>query len=116
MGRTADYYDLIITGDLGHIGAELMQVLAEKQGYKLGGRHADCGIEIFDRDTQDTLAGGSGCACSGVTFAAHYFEKMKRGELNKILFVPTGALMSPTSVQQGESIPGIAHAVSIENI
>ena len=116
LGRGADYYDLIITGDLGYVGKDLLVDMLKKQGHDVSRNHADCGIEIFDRHNQDTMAGGSGCACSGVTFAAHYFEKMKRGELNKILFVPTGALMSPVSVQQGESIPGIAHAAVIENI
>jgi stage V sporulation protein AD len=112
--RTPDYYDLIITGDLGYVGQELLLQLMKKKGHDIVHNHRDCGIEIFDRDAQDTHAGGSGCACSGVTFAAYYYEKMKRGELGKILFVPTGALMSPVSVQQGESIPGIAHAVVIE--
>ncbi|MCL2396566.1 MAG: stage V sporulation protein AD [Defluviitaleaceae bacterium] len=114
-GRSTDYYDKIITGDLGYIGQELLLALVKKKGYDITHKHIDCGIEIFDKNTQDTLAGGSGCACSGVTFAGYFYDKMKRGELNKILFVPTGALMSPTSVQQGESIPGIAHAVVIEN-
>jgi len=113
-GRRADYYDLILTGDLGHIGSELLIALASKQGLDIAAVHEDCGVKIFNQITQDTHAGGSGCACSGVTFAGYYLEKMKRGELNKMLFVPTGALMSPTTVQQGESIPGIAHAVAIE--
>jgi len=113
--RTPDYYDMIITGDLGYVGQELLLQLMKKKGYDIAHNHKDCGIEIFDRDSQDTHSGGSGCACSGVVLAAHFLEKMKGGEIGKILFVPTGALMSPTSVQQGESIPGIAHAVVIEN-
>ncbi|MCL2574494.1 MAG: stage V sporulation protein AD [Defluviitaleaceae bacterium] len=114
--RKPDYYDLIITGDLGYVGKELLLELTKKQGHNIAANHKDCGIEIFDKDTQDTHSGGSGCACSGVVFASHFLEKMKSGELNKILFIPTGALMSPTTVQQGESIPSIAHAVIIENI
>ncbi|MCL2854320.1 MAG: stage V sporulation protein AD [Defluviitaleaceae bacterium] len=115
-GRSPHYYDAIITGDLGYIGSDLLLQMVDKAGYQITHNHKDCGIEIFDRDRQNTLAGGSGCACSGVTFAAHFYEEMKAGRLSKILFVPTGALMSPVSVQQGESIPGIAHAVIIENV
>jgi stage V sporulation protein AD len=115
-GRNPNYYDAIITGDLGHIGSDLLLQMVSKEGYEIGAKHKDCGIEIFDGQTQDTHAGGSGCACSGVVFAAHFYEEMKQGRLSKILFVPTGALMSPVSVQQGESIPGIAHAVIIENV
>jgi stage V sporulation protein AD len=101
---------------LGYVGQELLLQLMKKTGHDIVHNHRDCGIEIFDKETQDTHNGGSGCACSGVVLAAHFLEKMKGGEIGKILFVPTGALMSPTSVQQGESIPGIAHAVIIENI
>ncbi|MDR2166671.1 MAG: stage V sporulation protein AD [Clostridiales bacterium] len=115
LGRNPSYYDAIITGDLGHVGQELLLQMLSREGFEIASRHRDCGIEIFDKDTQGTLNGGSGCACSGVVFAAYFYEEMKRGKYNKILFVPTGALMSPTSVQQGESIPGIAHAVIIEN-
>ena len=114
--RTPDYYDLIITGDLGYVGQELLLQLMKKKGHDIAHKHKDCGIEIFDKETQDTHSGGSGCACSGVVLSAHFLEKMKRGDIGKILFVPTGALMSPTSLQQGESIPGIAHAVVIENV
>ena len=112
---TPDYYDLIITGDLGYIGKELTIELLKKEGIDISNNYTDCGIEIYDRENQDTHSGGSGCACSAVTFSAYFYNKMKKNELNKILFVPTGALMSSTSVQQGESIPGIAHAVIIEN-
>jgi len=114
-GRNPNYYDAIITGDLGYIGSDLLIQMVSKSGYEIAHNHKDCGKEIFDKDTQNTLAGGSGCACAGVTFAAHFYEEVKVGRLSKILFVPTGALMSPISVQQGESIPGIAHAVIIEN-
>ncbi len=113
---TPDYYDLIITGDLGYVGKELTIELLKKEGIDISNNYTDCGIEIYDRESQDTHSGGSGCACSAVTFSAYFYNKLKKGELNRILFVPTGALMSSTSVQQGESIPGIAHAVIIENI
>ena len=110
----SDYYDLIITGDLGYVGKNLTIELLKKEGIDISNNYTDCGIEIFDKK-QDTHSGGSGCACSAVTFAAYFYEKLKTKELNKILFIPTGALMSSTSVQQGESIPGIAHAVMFEN-
>lgn len=113
--RTPDYYDLIITGDLGYVGKELLIEMLLEKGYDISNNHTDCGIEIFDREKQDTHSGGSGCACSAVTFSGYFYQKLKEKKLNKILFVPTGALMSPTSVQQGESIAGIAHAVVIEN-
>ncbi|MDR2903841.1 MAG: stage V sporulation protein AD [Clostridiales bacterium] len=113
-GRTPAYYDLVITGDLGRIGSALMQNLLKEQGYTIE-NCSDCGIEIFDPETQDTHAGGSGCGCAAVTFSGYLYDKLKKKELNKILFVPTGALMSTTSAQQGESIPGVAHAVVIEN-
>lgn len=109
-----DYYDCIATGDLGYIGHEIVVNLMEKQGYEMGNRYVDCGIMIFDKDKQDTHNGGSGPACSGVTFAGSLYKKLLTGQIKKLLFVPTGALMSPLSVQQKENIPGIAHAVSIE--
>ena len=112
---TPEYYDLIITGDLGYVGKELTIELLKKEGIDISNNYTDCGIEIYDRENQDTHSGGSGCACSAVTFSAYFYNKMKKNELDRILFVPTGALMSSTSVQQGESIPGIAHAVIIEN-
>ncbi len=115
FGRTPDYYDYIVTGDLGYVGKELLLKLLKEKGYDISKNHIDCGIEIFDKDLQDTHSGGSGCACSAVTFAGMLYYKLRRKMINKILFVPTGALMSPTSIQQGESIAGIAHCVDIEN-
>ncbi len=109
-----DYYDMIFTGDLGYVGKELTIELVKKAGYDISKNYTDCGIEIFDQKTQDTHSGGSGCACAGATFAGMIYDKLKKGELNRILFIPTGALMSPTSVQQGESIAGIAHGIIIE--
>ncbi len=110
------YYDMIFTGDLGYVGKELIIELIKEEGFDISKNYTDCGIEIFDQKTQDTHAGGSGCACSGTTFAGMIYSKLKNKELKRILFVPTGALMSPTSVQQGESIAGIAHAIIIESI
>ncbi|MDR2939581.1 MAG: stage V sporulation protein AD [Clostridiales bacterium] len=116
LGVTADYYDLIITGDLGYIGIELLIKLLGEKGIGINKKISDCGIKIFDRDKQDTHNGGSGCACSAVTFSGYLFELLKGKSLNKILLVPTGALLSPTSVLQNETIPSIAHAVAIENL
>lgn len=114
-GRTPDYYDLIATGDLGHIGRDLVVRLMKQEGYDLSKNYTDCGVEIFDKAKQDTHAGGSGCGCAAVTYAGYWHHMLKQGKLNKILLVPTGALHSTTTAQQGESIPGIAHAVAIEN-
>lgn len=113
-GRKPSYYDAIITGDLGHIGKEIVLDLAEKQGYNIKSNYNDCGVLIFDKNTQDTHSGGSGCACCGTVFSGYLFEQLKTKKLKKLLLIATGALTNATSSQQGESIPGIAHAVSIE--
>ena len=113
-GRTPQDYDVIATGDLGAVGRELVVELLRKEGYQLDSRCTDCGIEIFDAEKQDTHAGGSGYACSAVTFCAYFYPKLLSGEIRKMLFIPTGALMSTTSSQQGQSIPGIAHGLVIE--
>lgn len=115
FGYRPDYYDIIVTGDLGYTGSELLIELLKRKGIDISRNHMDCGIEIFDRNLQDTHCGGSGCACSAVTFAGMLYYKLRHKNINKILFVPTGALMSTTSIQQGESIGGIAHCVGIEN-
>ena len=112
--RKPDYYDVIATGDLGYIGRALLRRLLEAEGYLMGDNVTDCGIEIFDREKQDTHSGGSGCACSAVTYCGYYNTLLSHKKIKKLLLVPTGALMSTTTSQQGESIPGIAHAVSIE--
>ncbi len=112
LNRTPDYYDAIFTGDLGSVGKAIVADLLSKDGYDLSTNYFDCGELIFTPD-QDVHAGGSGCACSGLILCAHILPKMERKNLKKVLFVPTGALMSPTMVQQGDSIPGIAHALSL---
>ena len=109
-------YDLILTGDLSAVGSELLQELLQRKGIDLGTRHADCGLMMYDRHTQDVHAGGSGCGCSAAIVCSYLLSKMERGELHNVLFIGTGALMSTTSSQQGESIPGICHAVAIENV
>ncbi|HHW30322.1 MAG TPA: stage V sporulation protein AD [Clostridiaceae bacterium] len=113
-GFDVDRYDLIITGDLGLVGSNICKDLLKEKGFDIGERHRDCGLMIFDLKKQDVHAGGSGCGCSATVLASYIMHELKEGNLNKILFVATGALHSTTSVQQGESIPGIAHAVSIE--
>ena len=112
--RKPSYYDAIITGDLGHIGKEVLIELAEKQGFNIKSNYNDCGVLIFDKESQDTHSGGSGCACCGSVFSGYLYEQLKTKKIKKLLLIATGALTNATSSQQGESIPGIAHAVSIE--
>ena len=114
-GYTPDDYDLIITGDLGHVGKDIVVDFMKKQGYDISKVYTDCGIKIFDSKKQDTHAGGSGCRCSAVVFNGYIYNEMLNGNLNKVLLISTGALHSPTMTQQGESIPGIAHALTISN-
>lgn len=113
--RKPSYYDAIITGDLGHIGKEIVTELSETKGYNIKNIYNDCGVLIFDKNKQDTHSGGSGCACIGTVFSGYFFKLLKDKKLNRILLIATGALTNATTSQQGESIPGIAHAVSIEN-
>ena len=108
-----EYYDLIITGDLGHLGKEALLSMAMAEGISLGGRLLDCGTIIYDTAKQDTHAGGSGCGCSASVLCSYYLNKVKNGTLKRILFCGTGALLSPTSVQQKLPIAGICHAVAI---
>ncbi len=115
FNRTPDYYDLILTGDLGHVGHELVVRLMKDEGYNMTKNYTDCGIEIYDQKKQDTHAGGSGCGCSAVTFAGYLYQMMQQGTYNKILFMPTGALMNQTTALQGQTIPAIVHGVVIEN-
>ena len=113
-GRTPNYYDIIISGDLGHIGKEIAIDIAQSQGYNIKSNYNDCGVLIFDKNVQDTHSGGSGCACCASVFSGYFFNQLKQKKLRKILLIATGALMNSTTSQQGESIPGIAHAISIE--
>ncbi len=111
----ASDYDLILTGDLGFTGTELLHELLEIEYQRdIRAVHNDCGLMIFDLKTQDVNSGGSGCGCSASVLCSHVFKRMKKGELHRVLFIATGALMSPTSTKQGQPIPGIAHAVLLE--
>ena len=106
-------FDLIVTGDLGQLGKEMVLELAKRDGLSLGGKLADCGTMVFDTAEQDVHSGGSGCGCSAITLCGELLGKLSAGKLKKILFIGTGALLSPTSTQQGLPIPGVAHAVCI---
>lgn len=114
FNRTPEDYDKIITGDLGTVGKEILIDLLKKDGYDISNVHTDCGIEIFDGQTQCTGAGGSGCGCSAVTLSAYFLKMLETGECKRFLFVPTGALLSTVSFNEGMTVPGIAHAVILE--
>ncbi len=114
MNMCIDDFDYVVTGDLGALGVEALVKLAKKEKINLEGKILDCGLEIFDRTTQDVHCGGSGCGCSALVLCSSLLKKIHAGKLKRILFCGTGALLSPTSVQQGLSIPGICHAVAIE--
>ena len=109
-----DDYDIIFTGDLGYVGTNLLYELLEREGIDIRCRHSDCGTLIFDREKQDVHAGGSGCGCSASVLCSYIMHRFEKGDFGNILFMSTGALMSPTSSFQGESIPGIAHLLNIK--
>lgn len=111
--RSASYYDLIVTGDLGKLGMEIVIDLFAADGIDLSPNYTDCGVLLFDLDEQDVHCGASGCGCSASVLTGYLLNGMRAGQWNNILFCPTGALHSPTSLGQGESIPGICHAVAI---
>ena len=106
-------YDYIVTGDLGKVGSEILCTLMAQEGFDIERRHRDCGLMMFDDDAQDTHAGGSGCGCSASILCGYFLDRIKHGEIRNILFAATGALMSPTSSQQGETIPSISHLLHI---
>ncbi len=107
-------YDLIVTGDLGYEGHRIVKEFMFENGFDMGKTYNDCGLIIYDLNKQDMHAGGSGCGCSAVVFASHIYNELCSGRLKDVLFIGTGALMSPSSVQQGLSIPGIAHLLHIK--
>ena len=115
FGRNVEDYDRIITGDLGYIGQSILFDLAKGKGHDIRKQHMDCGMTIFDQETQDTHAGGSGCGCAAVTLSAFILPKIEKGEWKRVLFVPTGALMSTVSFNEGASVPGIAHGIVLEH-
>ncbi len=107
-------YDKIITGDLGYVGRDILFRLLGEENYDITKQHMDCGIEIYDRETQDTHSGGSGCACAAVTLSAYILPKLRSGEWKKVLFAPTGALLSKVSFNEGQNVPGICHVITLE--
>jgi stage V sporulation protein AD len=107
-------YDLIVTGDLGYEGAIILRELMSVEGYDLGEQYTDCGILIFDKRNQDTHSGGSGCGCSASVLSAYILPEMEKGRFKKVLFVASGAMMSPDSIKQGQSIPAVGHLILFE--
>ena len=112
-GRKPSDYDIILSGDLGKVGKSIVIDMAGEAGFDLSQNYNDCGLIIFDGDSQDTHSGGSGCACAGLTFCGYIYKLLREKNIKNVLFMATGALQSPLSIQQGESIPGIAHALAI---
>lgn len=110
---TPDYYDLIVTGDLGKLGSEIVRDFFKKDGTALS-NYNDCGLLLYDAEKQDVHCGGSGCGCAAAVLTGYLLEGLRSGRWKKLLFCPTGALLSPTSTMQGESIPSVCHAVAIE--
>lgn len=112
FGRQPSDYDKIITGDLGSVGQKVLWDMMREKGMDISKVHMDCGMEIYDQ-SQDAHAGGSGCGCSAVVLSAYILKQLEEGKWKRVLFVPTGALLSKTSFNEGQSIPGIAHAVEL---
>ena len=108
-------YDKIITGDLGKVGQRALFELMDQRGYDITSNHMDCGIEIFSEDQKGTLSGGSGCGCSATVLAAYVLKMLQERVWKRVLFVPTGALLNKTSFNEGQTVPGIAHAVLLES-
>lgn len=113
LNTSADDFDLIVTGDLGQLGKDVLLVMAQQEGLNLGGKLCDCGTLVFDLLKQDVHSGGSGCGCSAITLCGYLLNRLQTEKLKKILFCGTGALLSPTSSQQGLPVPGVCHAVAI---
>ena len=116
FGVDESWYDRIVTGDLGEVGSRILLDLMREKGRDLSGIHMDCGVEIYDKEKQDTHAGGSGCGCSAVTLCAQILPRLQDGTWRRVLFVPTGALLSTVSFNEGQTIPSIAHGVVLEHI
>ncbi len=113
LNCSANDYDVIITGDLGQVGKDTLLTMAQREGVPLGGKLVDCGTLVYDLIKQDVHAGGSGCGCSAITLCGYFLNRVSEKKFKRILFCGTGALLSPTSTQQGLPIPGVCHAVSI---
>lgn len=114
FSRQPDDYDKIITGDLGEVGQKALFELMQQKGFDISKNHLDCGMEIYDKEQSGTLAGGSGCGCAATVLSASILKKLEEGIYKRVLFVPTGALLNKTSFNEGQTVPGIAHAVVLE--
>lgn len=114
FGVDASWYDRIITGDLGEVGRKILLDFMRQKGYDLEEKHLDCGLMIYDNDRQDTHSGGSGCGCAAVTLCAEILPRMLEGTWKRVLYLPTGALLSTISYNEGQSIPAICHGVILE--
>jgi len=112
-GLTPDYFDCIVTGDLGVVGSKLLLELLQQDEIDISDQHKDCGVMMFDIEKQDMHSGGSGCGCSASVLCGYFLPKIKKGEIKEMLFAATGALISPTASMQGESIPSISHLIHI---
>lgn len=113
--RKPSDYDRIITGDLGKVGQQVLFELMQQKGFDISANHMDCGMEIFDEEQKGTLSGGSGCGCAATVLSAFILKKLQDGIWKRVLFIPTGALLNKTSFNEGQTIPGIAHAVVLES-
>ncbi len=111
-----NYYDMIITGDLGDIGRTILLDLLKEKGINIADIYTDCGMQIYDAKKQGTMSGGSGCGCSAVVLDTYVLPRLRTGEMKRILFVPTGALLSQVSFNEGKSVPGIAHGIVLESV
>jgi stage V sporulation protein AD len=114
-GKSIDDFDYIITGDLGKVGSELLYDLFDKAHINIKKKHKDCGLMLYDLEEQDVHAGGSGCGCAASVLCGHFLKEVSQSKISNILFTATGALMSPTIIQQGESIASVAHCVHISS-
>ena len=114
-GSSPNDFDAIVTGDLGNEGGSVLCELLNSSGLDIRKQYYDCGILIYDRERQDKHSGGSGCGCSAVVMAAHFLGRVSSGNIKRMLFVGTGAMMSPSSIQQGLAIPAVAHLLRIEH-
>ena len=112
-GQSPERFDMIVTGDLGKEGGDILCELLASEGLDIKKIYRDCGVMIYDREKQDKHAGGSGCGCSAIVLASYLFPRLKRGELKDILVIGTGAMMSPSSIQQGQAIPAVAHLIRL---
>lgn len=115
-GKGPSDFDLILTGDLGHEGSEILRDLSSREGYCIDGIHNDCGLMIYDRHKQDVHAGGSGCGCAATVLASKVIKDLEQGRIKNLLFMATGALMSADSLKQGLTIPAIAHLVHLKGV